>query len=494
MLKTLRSRLLLSYVVVILMALLVVGAAMLAFVSRPGIRYFATLQQLDDVSRASRNELVRLVRAGAGNETIIEVLDETAVQNNVRILVLAWPSLTVIYDSARSDAWLGDTIRADEIAREFLPSTDANTTAARFQHSSGTRWLLYSRALFSASGVDRQMVVYAMPEPTPLAFFDDLGFGRILLWAGLAAMVIAVLLGVWIARSVAQPLQKLAEAAEAIAAGDYEQQLPLQGPEEVQRVATTFNTMSAEVTQTRNAQRDFVANVSHDLKTPVTSIRGWSQALLDGTAVTPADQQHAAGIVYAESARMARMVDDLLDLARIESGQMVLKQELLDLAELLQSVHQSFLPRAEAQQIRLTLAAEPIPPICGDHDRLTQLFANLVDNALAHTPSGGQVHLGLRRHGEQAVEAWVQDSGCGIPPDELPRIFERFYQVEKSRMRADGRHGSGLGLAIVQELAGLHHGRVLARSEVGQGSVFTVRLPLHRPPSTAGTPASRQRP
>jgi signal transduction histidine kinase len=482
MLKTLRGRLLASYVVVILVALVVIGAAMLAFVSRPGIRYFATLQQLDDVSRASRNELVRLVQAGASNETIVQVLDETAVQNQVRILVLAWPSLTVIYDSDLNDAWLGDTIRAEEIARDFLPSTDANTVAARFQHSNGTRWLLYSRALFSASGVDRQMVVYAMPEPTSLAFFDELGFGRILFWAGIAAMVIAVLLGVWIARSVVRPLQKLAAAAEAITAGDYEQQLPLQGPEEVQRVAASFNSMSAEVTQTRNAQRDFVANVSHDLKTPITSIRGWSQALLDGTAVTPTDQQQAAGVIHTESERMARMVDDLLDLARIESGQMTLKQESLDLGELLRSVYQSFLPRAEEHHITLTLDAQPVPPVCGDHDRLTQVFANLVDNALAHTPPNGRVQLTLRRDGEQAVEVRIQDTGKGIPPEELSRIFERFYQVEKSRVRGDGRHGSGLGLAIVQELVGLHHGRILARSEMGKGSEFVVRLPVGRNP------------
>ncbi len=479
MLKTLRSRLLVSYVVVILIALMVVGAAMLAFVARPNVRYFFTLQRLDDLSRVSRNELVRLLGAGADNETIIDVLDETAVQNNVRILVLDAATLVVIYDSDVNDAWLGDTIRADEIDRRFLPSTDANTVAARFQHENGSTWVLYSRALLASAGVDRQMVVYAVPEPTPRAFFDELGFGRALGWAGLLATVVAALLGVWIARSVARPLQKLAGAAEAIAAGDYEQQLSLQGPEEVQRVAASFNIMSAEVTKTRNAQRDFVANVSHDLKTPITSIRGWSQALLDGTAVTAADQQQAAGIIYTESERMERMVNDLLDLARIESGQIILKHEWVDLQALLQHVYQSFLPRAQEHQIALTLNAPTALAVWGDHDRLVQVMSNLIDNALAHTPPGGNVWLGLSRHGENEVDCSVQDTGKGIPTPELSRIFERFYQVEKSRMRSDGRYGSGLGLAIVQELVHMHHGRVLAQSEVGQGSLFIVRLPLH---------------
>ncbi|MCP4359791.1 MAG: HAMP domain-containing protein [Chloroflexi bacterium] len=477
MLKSLRSWLLFSYVIVIVVALLIIGAAMLAIAAQPGIRYFSSLQRLDALSRTSRNELVRLVRRGADTATIMDVLDETAVENNIRILVLNAPEFTVIYDSDENDAWIGDTIRANEIPRRLLPTTDSNTIAARFSHPNGSTWLLYSRALLTNVGVDRQMVVYAMPEPTPLAFFEELGFGRILFRAGLVAMVVAVLLGAWISRSVARPLQKLASAAEAIASGDYEQQLPLQGPEEVQRVAASFNTMSTEVTHTRNAHRDFVANVSHDLRTPITSIRGWSQALLDGTAVSPQDQQQAAGIINNESERMERMVADLLDLARIESGQLMLQRESLDMGEILRSVHQSFLPRAQEHDIKLMLETQPTLPVWGDHDRLVQVLSNLIDNALSHTPPGGTVRLALHRHTEGAVDVMIQDTGKGIPPEDLDRIFERFYQVDKSRVRGNGRAGSGLGLSIVQELVQLHNGRVLAKSDVGRGSTFVVRLP-----------------
>lgn len=477
MLKTLRSRLLLSYVMVILVALLVVGVAMLTFASQPGIRYFVTLQRLDDVSRTSSNELVRLVQAGATDSTIIEVLNETAVQNNIRILVLDWPSLVAIYDSQTTNSWLGDIIRADEIPRQFLPSTDANTIAAIYKRENSGNWVLYSRALFTQSGVDRQMVMYAMPEPTPLAFFNELGFSRTLLEAAAIALVVAILLGLGIGRSVARPLQKLAAAAEEIAVGNYKQQLPLQGPEEVQRVATRFNSMSAEVTHTRNAQRDFVANVSHDLKTPITAIRGWSQALLDGTAVGEAEWQQAASVIYNESERMARMVDELLDLARIESGQIQLNQEQIDLAALLTAVHQSLLPRAQQRQIAFSLAVAPTPAIRGDYDRLVQLFANLVDNALAHTAVDGQVSLGLEAQASTAVVT-VRDNGKGMTADELGRIFERFYQIDKSRVRADGRRGLGLGLAIVKELVELHGGTVTVQSQPNQGTIFTVQLPL----------------
>ncbi len=476
MLKSLRSRLLVSYVVVILVTLILVAVAMLAIVAQPEIRFFANLQRLDTLSRTSRNEILRLMQSGASDQRILNVLKDTAVENNVRILLLDARNRAVIYDTADDDTWLGDTIQGREIPRRFLPSTDATTLAGRFQHPNGSRWLLYSRAV-NSGGFGRIMVVYAVPEPTALAFFENLGIGQALLRAGLKALVVALLLGVWIARSVARPLQKLAGAAEAISEGEYDQQLDLQGPEEVQRAAASFNVMSTEVARTRNAHRDFVANVSHDLKTPITSIRGWSQAMLDGTAVTPEEQQHAAGIIYSESERMTRMVEDLLDLARIESGQFKLKRERLDLGELLRSVHQSFLPRAQAHDIHLTLDLQPAPPVLGDRDRLLQLFSNLADNALNHTPADGRVHLSCQPHGPKAVEAIVQDTGKGIAEAELSRIFERFYQVDKSRRRGLVQNGSGLGLAIVHELVQLHHGRILARSEVGKGSMFIVRLP-----------------
>lgn len=491
MLKSLRSRLLTSYVIVIIVTLVVVTLALLAIVSRPNIRYFSTLQRLDALSRTSRNELVRLRNAGARDQRITEVLDETAAESNVRILVLNARNVSVLYDSNVDDSWIGETLITTQIPGQILPSTDVNTVARTYEDRNGAIWLLYARTLTS-SPLENRLFVYAVPEPSPFIFLEELGFGKTLFQAGLIALVVAFLLGLWIARSVARPLQKMAGAAEAIAAGDYDQQLALQGPEEVQRVAESFNAMSTEVSRTRSAHRDFVANVSHDLKTPVTSIHGWSQALLDGTAVSDADKQHAASIIHSESARMERMVEELLDLARIESGQVILKLEQLDLTEMLRSVHQGFLPRAQEHHINFTIELQPVRPILGDYDRLLQVFSNLTDNAFIHTPGGGRVHLLLQPHGDRAVEIMVQDSGKGIEPEELERIFERFYQVEKSRVRANGRGGSGLGLAIANELVNLHQGRLMARSQVNEGSQFIVRLPVSQ--EKEGTTLIRRRP
>jgi signal transduction histidine kinase len=481
MFKTLRSRLLLSYSLIILITLFVVALAFVALGAQPRLRFQPALQRLDIVSRTSRNDLLRLQARNAGRDDFLQALIDTAESENVRVLVATADDAQIIFDTDLSQSLLGATIDGVELSRDFLPTVDPNTIAARFEDPSGNRWLIYTRAI-SSTGFGRQVVVYAIPEPGPFALIRELGFGTAFVRAGLAGLLIGALLAWLIARSVARPLQRMAGAAEAIAQGEYEQQLPLEGPEEVVRVAESFNSMSSQVTATRQAQRDFVANVSHDLKTPVTSIQGWSQALLDGTAVSPEDQTQAANIIYSEAERMGRMVAQLLDLAKIESGQLKLNQTVLDLASVGTAVRQNLLPRAQAHHIHLTLETEPTPPIWGDYDRLMQVVSNLVENGLNHTPTGGRVHLAIRPYGDKAVELTVQDTGKGMPPEQLNRIFERFYQVDKSRVRADGQAGAGLGLSIVQELVLLHNGRILAQSKAGEGSLFTVRLPTSQNP------------
>ena len=480
MFRSLRSRLLLSYSFIIVVTLFVVSLALLALGAQPRLRFQPALQRLDIVSRASRNDILRLQVTSTDQESflqaLLQTLEDTAESNNVRAFIATANNSQIIFDTDPSQSLVGVTIEGDDLPRDFLPTTDPNTLAARFEDPDGNRWLVYTRAI-SNTGFGRWVVVYAVPEPGPLALPRELGFGPAFVRAGLAGLLISALLAWLIARSVARPLQRMAGAAEAIAQGEYEQQLPLEGPEEVVRVAESFNSMSAQVTATRQAQRDFVANVSHDLKTPVTSIQGWSQALLDGTAASPQDQTQAANIIYGEAERMGRMVAQLLDLAKIESGQLKLNRTQVNLAEVCTAVRQNMLPRAQAHHIHLTFEAEPAPPIWGDYDRLIQVVSNLVENALNHTPAEGRVHLAVRPYGNNAVELMVQDTGKGMPPEQLERIFERFFQVEKSRVREGGRGGTGLGLSIVQELVLLHNGRIQVRSEEGKGSQFIIRLP-----------------
>ena len=362
MFRSLRSRLLLSYSLIIIVTLFVVSLALLALGAQPRLRFRPALQRLDIISRTSRADLIQA--SNVDRDTLFQALADTAASNNVRVLIATAENAQIIFDSHSTQSLLGVTIDGQELPRDMLPTADPNTLAARFTDPDGNRWLLYTRAI-SSSGFGRWVVVYAIPEPGAFTLLRELDFGATFIRAGFAGLLISVLLAWLIARSVARPLQGMAGAAEAIAQGKYDQQLPLEGPEEVQRVAESFNSMSAQVAATRQAQRDFVANVSHDLKTPVTSIQGWSQALLDGTAVSDEDQTQAANIIYGEAERMGRMVAQLLDLARIESGQLKLNYSLLDLAEIGTVVRQNLLPRAQAHQIHLTFEAEPLPTHLG---------------------------------------------------------------------------------------------------------------------------------
>jgi two-component system sensor histidine kinase ResE len=235
--------------------------------------------------------------------------------------------------------------------------------------------------------------------------------------------------------------------------------------------------MIKRVDSSQKSQRDFVADVSHELKTPLTSIQGFAQAILDDTADTPESRQQAAQIIYDESARMHRMALDLLDLARLEGGIADLKMSQVDIKILMKNIVEKFTPQAEQAGVSLQLEVpDNLPELKGDGDRLAQVFTNLVDNALKFTPANGGVTLSAKQAGAE-MKLSVADTGSGVPKEALPRLFDRFYQVDESRS-GGAHHGTGLGLAIAREIIQAHGGRIAVRSEAGRGTVFEIHLPL----------------
>jgi two-component system phosphate regulon sensor histidine kinase PhoR len=233
-----------------------------------------------------------------------------------------------------------------------------------------------------------------------------------------------------------------------------------------------------DITQLRQLERmrsDFVANVSHELKTPVTAIRGFAETLVAGACLEPERAMEFSRIIYRESERMQRLVSELLDLARLESGEASLELVSVDIVSVIGGVIQTLGPRV--QRAGLTVATEGIGDpvwVRGDRDRLEQVLVNLLVNAINNTPAGGKITVMVGREGDE-VKVAVADTGRGIPPEELPRIFERFYRVDKARSRGAG--GTGLGLAIVKHIVEAHGGRIRVVSELDQGSTFTVYLP-----------------
>jgi len=482
--KSLRGRLLGSYTLVILLCLAVVGLALAILLARNSWPDRQLYGELDLKSRIilTQSELGNWVLNQPG-QRFNPGLKRLADRLEARIVLLSKDG-QVVADS--QDGLVGHNLLAEAKLNRQSPELIRGSL-----RPAGTlqRWLFSGRAVTQNNALNVHWFVVAK-EGSRLPIFQLFGQNLLgpLLQAALVALVLSVLLAWLISRWVARPVQQTAAAAQAMAAGNYEQQISPSGPAELQELARSFNQMAQQVRASRQAQQDFVANVSHDLKTPLTSIQGFSQAILDGTASDPDETRRAAGIIHDEAGRMRRMVDDLLLLARMDAGQITLDRHMIDLPPLLESCLSRFRPRAQQAGVELQLAVSQNGSlsVIGDGDRLVQLFGNLVDNAITHTPAGGRVTLSAEREKDRITVA-IADTGPGIAPEQLSRIFERFYQVDSSRARTHGKiEGTGLGLAICQELAEAHKGHITAESVVGVGSKFSVSLP---PADTAPTRA-----
>jgi signal transduction histidine kinase len=277
--------------------------------------------------------------------------------------------------------------------------------------------------------------------------------------AGLLALAIALALALVLSRAVARPLSELAAAAESVAAGNYARRVSITGRDEVGVVGSSFNRMAEAVERARKQQRDFLANVSHELKTPLTSLIGFSQALGDGSLRTAAERARAAQIINEEAERVLRLSQELLDLARVEAGQLPLHPAQVDLRALLEQELEIIRPRASGRGLEVGLSApQGMPPLRADPDRLRQVVANLLDNAVKYADPGGPVEVTVA-NGAGAVEVSVANRVGKHPPDP-EEMFERFYRADASRSSAAG--GVGLGLAISRELATAMGGRLWA--------------------------------
>jgi two-component system OmpR family sensor kinase len=442
MFRSLNARLLLSHVFVILVCLVLVGIGLLLFMRASPLWNDASFRQLE---AALRDSLPALREAGPAQDLSLpqtrDLMNRVADEQGVRVLLMDTQG-NVLIDT--EEDWEGEQIA--EVAR--APGTLERTLRGTVTGPNGGRWDYVGQTLRGPNNRPLLMVYITRHS----RFLALLWFVRNLLppllQAGVVALVLSVLLALLVSRSVSRPLRRVADAAKAITRGEAGIRAPVSGPNEVRGLATSFNTMVDQVEAVQQSQRDFVANVSHELKTPLTSIQGFSQALLDGTAATPETTARAARVIHEEADRMRRMVDDLLTLARFDAG--------------------------KTAHVGVELDTQEQVTVLGDADRLAQVVTNLLDNGVAHTPQGGKVTLTLRRPTESIAEIAVTDSGEGIPAKDISRVFERFYQVDKSRPR---KRGAGLGLAIVKEIVEAHNGTIAAESVIGLGSRFTVRLP-----------------
>lgn len=491
----LRTRLLASYLLLLTLSLGVIGVTLLVLLGNRTEPASTTFQHLGTVALGLNRENLRREFFERNPERLFaaqtEVLVDYANAQGVRLVLMRMLSHygdgIIQYDSGSIFA-AGDRISlrlADFSVPRLTERLDETATSmfGGFTDPNGVEYLFTGLRTKDLPALT--VLLADVPSTktlgTALAEFGS-ALATPLIQSAVIGLVVAVLMATVISRTIARPLQNVARAAGYIGQGHYDHTVPLEGPPEVREVAEAFNRMSAEVRDTQQAQRDFMANVSHDLKTPLTSIQGYSQAIIDGTAK---NRERAAEIIYEEAGRLTRMVAELTELARLQAGGITMRSDVVEMGLLTSSIIERLKVVAARKNITIYTDTQDGLTVSGDGDRLAQVITNLISNALKYTPAGGKVWVSTSLQPDETqqpgVAISVRDNGIGIPVDELPRIFERFYQVDKAR---GPLRGTGLGLAIAREIVLAHNGTIHVTSlGEGYGATFSVWLPLQVEPT-----------
>jgi two-component system, OmpR family, sensor kinase len=518
MLGSLSARLISSYAIVVFVSLLLAGTGFL-WLGRE-YQMQREMERLADIVLPLSAHVRYLELVGTPTADIAAFLDDQAQHLGVRLLLVRTADRVVAADTS------------DELQGYILPPDDdadggqgGRLRVGRYQAAHGQVVTisvagalqvgrLYDR--LPPGLVPRHAVMVAVPQASLWAAW--LPLAPRLLIAGVLALFASLPVALWLSRSISRPLARITRASEEMARGNYDQRIPVEGQDEIARLARAFNLMARQVSRSDRTLREFLADVSHELRTPLTSIRGFSQAMTDGMLRAPPDYAEAGQVIHDEANRMARLVEDLLYLSRAESGQLGVERHPVDLAAVLDACVSRAERRASVSDVAVVYEALGVPPVVGEAHRLEQVIDNLLDNALKHTPPGGRISVrvapdaapalpipggsraagvpmlgGARTPGggkaERAgspagpgVRLAVHNTGSVIPAEDQPRVFERFYRAK------GGAHseGLGLGLAIARQIVESHGGRIGVTSTPEAGTEFTVWLPA----TAASVPAA----
>lgn len=458
MFSSLRSRLWLSYAFIIVTALSVVATVLFISLFQNPLIYRQTTERLKAVQavlveRSKEAEAPPLLVLAARNAQIFDVR-----------VVLFSKDRELVFDTAEGESLLA-----------FPENRRITRTLPLVRSANGAAWLYSIEKLPDGTFL---MVATPRPRNSVLNIFGD-EFMPVIVVSGTLALLLSLVIAFLISSWIATPLQKVVNAARGMPSAEIKPVAPA-GPHEVQELTRAFNSMAARVQASQRSQREFVANVSHEMKTPLTSIQGFAQALLDGTAETQETQRKAAQVIYNESERMHRMVLDLLDLAKLDAGTADMKMSPVNMRVLLNAIAEKFAPQSQRAGVKIEMdIPADLPPLIADGDRMAQVFTNLTDNALKFTPQGGVITLRAFSDTDKMTVS-VTDTGAGIQEEDLPHIFQRFYQADPARKGGEA-HSAGLGLAIVHEIVAAHGGRISVQSRKGAGTTMEVILPLAPP-------------
>jgi signal transduction histidine kinase len=487
MLGSLRARLIISFAVVVALAVFLAGAGALLLLrdreqaaAREG--YGRHAEPLNDrvSTMLALNEPLSAIEA---------YLRERSVELDLRLLLV---------DQSVSGAGRTPVDTADGLTGEYVLSFE-NPDLEVASHN-GSR---YVSTDFTHADEELTLFTFPVSEPgTVIVPYDvyiaipasELSYAWVdlaqrLALAGGIALVVSFAVAWFISRSISGPLARITQASVEMAKGNYDVHIPIRGQDEVGRLSEAFNFMAREVNSSQRMMKDLLANVSHELKTPLTSIQGFSQAILDDAIGSDEELRESTRIIHEEANRMRGLVDDLLLLSQIESGQAVMEHSHVDLHALLERTLERFQWALRDGDIRSGIRIEQVPAVHGDQRRLEQVFSNLLQNAVRHTPAGGEITVRATTERDGRVCVSVHNTGSYIPPEDLPRVFERFFQVDRARARKGG--SSGLGLAIVAEIVEAHGGSVSAKSDERTGTEFIITLPPADPRVRRGSRAAQ---
>ena len=470
---SLRIKLVLSYLAVALSAILILTLAVAIAVQN----YF-TSTQLEALHNQAQYRAQQIEFHYPRDKTLIRI-----VPNDPVLLVIADAAGTQLLCSQPAfltggncnDPTLEKALsqalhEGKEIDGTLQVSTESKTFSSLFVSVP----LLYNEQIIGAMFLSSPQIAQDFSQQANLA----------ILIAGLIVAILVILFSFLFARRLTRPLESLTEAAEQMKQGKYTQRVaPPKTQDELGRLALTFNdmanTIEADVNELRHQEqvrRDLLANIAHDLATPLTAIQGFSEALADGVISDPETRQETAQRIGREVQRLRRLVRDMQQMSSLESGQTALDLAPLNMYTLVDETLNVIRPECEQMGISLHNEIAPeTPPVLADSDRITQVLLNLLDNARRHTPAGGSISIGAQSK-EDNLYIRVSDTGIGIDPADLPHIFERFYRADRSRAGTTG--GSGLGLSIVKAIIATHGGTIWAESSLAHGTNITFTLTL----------------
>lgn len=467
--KSIFRRLLFSFLATVLLGLGVSGI----MISMSAREYFYDAKK-EELLRMAKNVNAAILERPRVDKKLLDILEEKDKTYDTRIWLFNQEG-KIVATSMKDEVFTGKSV-AVSIADNVLHGKNAVTELQI--EGLDDPMLSVSVPWGEGEKIYGGIILHAPLEGIERTFAQ---MRETILWATLFGVLLSTAMVSYLSWSISRPLRTIERTAAEIGRGNYAERVQVHTSDEINDLAQTINTMAEKlekVEQERHhleqVRNDFLANVSHELRTPLTAVQGFLEALQDGLVEEEEARQKYYAVMYSETMQINRLVDDLMDLMKLENNEVTLAKFPVDVKELLGKIAFSFHPEAEEKGIRLEVdVPDELPKIYADRDRVAQIIKNLVKNALKFTEEG-EIRLSATAE-EQWVRIRVTDTGVGISADDLNRIWERFFKVDRGRSKKN--KGTGLGLAIVKELVELHDGKCSVESVPGEGSTFTVWLP-----------------